>query len=336
MTRDFWRGSGFHTLLRGGDGKLTITDDFLRGYFLRPELTPIAESCASEIALHQSLLEQPRLPVDEARLEQIADADARENYRVMLRFRERLLAAPTLEACYTAIFHDRNTSVPPLFIDEMVQVILHQILAENPEPLVLRAAEMLFRAQKVSFNDGALLAADAETVKEHENGAGLGNIGRFLLQAQAPLKSAALTVLNADNAGEYWNNDESRDTVLALNPAGAAALCRVLEAWIGHFHQIQVKINPVPKIESEEWIWHVGLDAEASAILNAIYQGEDVAEERQRRLLCLLRLDFLNPADMRAEIAGQPVFLGMAVNSENILRLKPQNLLMNLPLARRV
>jgi hypothetical protein len=39
---------------------------------------------------------------------------------------------------------------------------------------------------------------------------------------------------------------------------------------------------------------------------------------------------------MRPEIAGAPVFLGLAMTPDGTLRMKPQNLLLNLPLARRV
>lgn len=129
-----------------------------------------------------------------------------------------------------------------------------------------------------------------------------------------------------------------RSTTLALNSAhpGCAALCRVLEAWVEHFHQVRVTLNPVPQIESEEWVWHVGLDAEASGILNDLYLGKEVSGERRQRLLCLFRLDFLNAQDMLAEIAGLPVFLGMARSNDYLLRLKPQNLLINLPMARRM
>jgi len=38
---------------------------------------------------------------------------------------------------------------------------------------------------------------------------------------------------------------------------------------------------------------------------------------------------------MAAEIAGRPVYLAMAMTPEGGLRLKPQNLLVNLPLAER-
>ncbi len=52
------------------------------------------------------------------------------------------------------------------------------------------------------------------------------------------------------------------------------------------------------------------------------------------RLLCLFRLEFANPADMRPSIAGRPVYLAMAMDGERTLKLKPQNLLLNLPLSR--
>ena len=54
-----------------------------------------------------------------------------------------------------------------------------------------------------------------------------------------------------------------------------------------------------------------------------------------QRLLCLFRLEFADAADMRADIAGRPVYLAMAMDGHNRLKLKPQNLLLNLPLARR-
>jgi hypothetical protein len=41
-----------------------------------------------------------------------------------------------------------------------------------------------------------------------------------------------------------------------------------------------------------------------------------------------------SPADMRPAIAGRPVYLAMAMDSDNKLKLKPQNLLLNLPLNR--
>jgi hypothetical protein len=88
------------------------------------------------------------------------------------------------------------------------------------------------------------------------------------------------------------------------------------------------------EIDDDQWVWHVGLDAQASGVLNDLYQGQDVAPERMERMLCLFRLAFDEPSVMRPEIAGRPVYLAMAMDGDLRLKLKPQNLLLNLPLAR--
>ena len=72
-----------------------------------------------------------------------------------------------------------------------------------------------------------------------------------------------------------------------------------------------------------------------SGILNDLYPDQPVDETRHQRLLCLFRLEFAQPLDMRSEVAGRPVYMAMAQDSNGLLKLKPQNLLLNLPLARR-
>ena len=333
---DFWRGCGYHLLDRAGDGNLVVSDDYLRAYYARPELAPVAESCARERALHAALLEDPRRAVDAAEIAALADEDARENYRVMLRFRDQLLAAPSLEAFYSGLFR-RDVAVPPLFIDQTVQVILRGILDTTEDGLQARAAELFFRRQRVSIDNGAIRLADDETVEMHAISAGTGPLGRLIGGGQAMPRTVELDVLDAASHADYWRRDERFDTVLSLNRshAGCAAFCRVLEAWIGHFHRARVTIEPVADIPDEEWVWHAGLDAEASAMLNEIYNGGEPDTERMKRIIGLYRMEFTNPADMDAALAGKPVFLGLAMTPDNLLRMKPQNLLVNLPLARR-
>jgi hypothetical protein len=60
-----------------------------------------------------------------------------------------------------------------------------------------------------------------------------------------------------------------------------------------------------------------------------------VDEERMKRLLCLFILEFESPSDMRSDVAGRPVYLAMAMDAGQRLNIKPQNLLLNLPLALR-
>ena len=332
---DFWTSSGYRLLRRNVDGRLIVTDDYLRLYFNRPELAPVPESCAAERALHAELLAEPRRAVGEAEIAAIADSDARENYRVMLRFRGQLLAAPDLEGFYFDLFR-HDVAVPPDFICHTVQVILRGLLDGATDALEARAAELLFREQRVTIQKGSVLLADGTTVEMHAATGGFGAIGELLRQAQAPLRAVELDVLDAGNADAYWKRDERFDTVLDLSPGGpgAEAFCRVLAAWIRHFHGAPVRVTSIREIPDAEWVWHVGLDAEATAMLNDIYNGGDVDEERMKRIIGLFRVDFHDPSLLLPEIEGAPVFLGLATDAAGRVRMKPQNLLMNLPLAR--
>ena len=145
---ELWEGSGYRQLERAPDGRLLVTDDYLRTYLQRPELAPVAESCDAERALHAKLLEEPRRPVTDAEIESLGDEDARENYAVMLRFREKLLAAPTLEAFYFDLFR-RDVVVPPAFVHHTAQVLVRHVIADSENGLEARAAELFFRQQKI-------------------------------------------------------------------------------------------------------------------------------------------------------------------------------------------
>jgi len=333
---DFWRACGYRLLTTGTDGRLTLTDDFLRASLLRPELAPVPESCAAELALHDTLMTAPRTAVGDAELAALADPDIRENYAIWLRFRGRLTAVPSLEAAYTALFKD-GVDVPPLMVQQLTEVLLRHLLGEGADPMQARAAEMLFRPQRIAVReDGAVMSADELTVELHSTTGGFGSLGELLQQNRVPTRTVDLDVLDESNAATYWERDERHDLAISLNRGRPAltALCRVLERWIAHFLGVEVGIEPKREIDDKRWVWHVGLDAEASGLLNDLYNRADVDEERMGRLLCLFELTFRNPADMRPAIAGRPVYLAMAMDSDSRLKLKPQNLLLNLPLAR--
>ncbi|MDB5945141.1 MAG: hypothetical protein JWQ33_167 [Ramlibacter sp.] len=333
---DYWRQCGYGLLEKTPDGHLVVTDAFLRSLLERPELAPVPESCAAELALHHALAADPRAEATAPQLAAVRDEDARANYTVWLRFRQRLLAQPTLEGSYMALFRGEGVDVPPLFVHQLTQILLRHTLGDAATPMQVRAAEMLFRTQKVSvLADGQVMAADEETVERHATGS-FGSIGELLMQGGAVLRTAELDVLDEGNADGYWERDESHDLVISLNhgqPA-LAALCTVLEGWVRHFLGTEVRIATEREIDDDQWVWHVGLDAQASGVLNDLYQGRDVNEERMARMLCLFRLEFDEPSVMRPEIAGRPVYLAMAMDAGGRLKLKPQNLLLNLPLAR--
>ena len=95
---DFWISSGHHLLDREQGGGLLVTDEFLKLYLARPEMIPPAEACAVERTLHAALLADPRMAVSASDIAAIADADARENWQLLLEFRDYLLRHKTLEA----------------------------------------------------------------------------------------------------------------------------------------------------------------------------------------------------------------------------------------------
>jgi len=334
---DFWPSCGYRLLAAAPEGRLAVSDEFLKSYLQRPELAPLPESCAAELALHGQLVGEPRSEVGEAQIAAIADADVRDNYRIWLRFRKRLLVAPTLEAAYRALFAGEGVDAPPLFVHQLTQILLRHILGDSADAFEARVAEMLFRPQKVSvLPDGAVMAADAQTVDLYATSSGFGSLGELLVQTRTPTRTIDLDVLSEENATAYWERDERHDFAVTLNRGGRAldALCRVLERWIAHLLAVAVSIRPREEIDDARWVWHVGLDAQASALLNDLYNRAEVDAERMKRLLCLFELRFADPAAMRPALAGRPVYLAMAIDADSRLALKPQNLLLNLPLAR--
>jgi hypothetical protein len=288
--------------------------------------------------------------VAETELLALQDPDARESYSLFLRFRDGLLDAGTLEAYYQSLFRSGSISIPPLFIDLLAQAIVRNLLDDANDAYEVRAAEMLFRPQRISTEDGQVLAGDRDRLDMLNDHGGLGDFGRFLAEAKAPLRSIEMQVLTDSNAPDYWlaserynflldlqheiNNDLSHGLVFTMTRArsGLKALARVLEKWVQHFLGVAVSIRPLQQVDDEAWRWHVGLDIDATALLNDLYEDREVATDRMQRLVSLFRLDFDQPQEMRADIAGKPVYLGLMMNADRVLRLKPQNLLVNLPL----
>lgn len=278
-------------------------------------------------------MDNPRRKLDETDLQAVEDPDARDNYRVLMRFRGRLLAAGTVEDCYLALFKG-PVDVPPMFIDQLAHVVLRNILDDCDDPLRVRAAELFFREQKATLQDGHVLVADDETVRMHAAGNRYGSVGRLIVEAQGELGKVDLDVLDRANAALYWERESRYDTVISLTYGRPAleALCRDIEAWIAHFLNLKVSLKPIRRIDEAHWAWHVGLDAESTAILNELWAGGEIEAGRMRRVLALFALQFDDPAAMRSDIAGRTVYLALSCGEDEVVRMKPQNLLTGLPL----
>ena len=87
-------------------------------------------------------------------------------------------------------------------------------------------------------------------------------------------------------------------------------------------------------IKDERWSWHVGLDAESTRILNALYTGENIPSDTLEQIIGLFRMEIRDHNAVRDSMRRKPVYLGVAMTGGRRLRVKPQNLLTNLPLAR--
>jgi len=292
----------------------------------------VEESGPVERELHAALMAEPRLRVAEKELKSLEDADMQENYRVLLRWRDRLLAAGTVEGAYMALFKGA-VDVPPMFVDQLAHVILRNVLDGTDDALRLRAGELFFREQKATIKDGHVLLADLETVEMHASGHRYGSVGRLIVEAQGELGAANLDVLDSANAALYWERESRHDTAVSFTYGRPAldAFARVVEKWVQHFLALDVRVKPIRQIEEPRWAWHVGLDAESTAILNELWAGNELDAGRMRNILALFALRFQDPAAMRGDIAGRDVYLALSAE-DGFVRMKPQNLLLNLPL----
>jgi hypothetical protein len=325
--RDFWLSCGHHLLDRDENGWLLVTDEFIKTYLARPEITPPPEACAAERALHEQLLAAPRRPVSAKEIAAIADADARENWEVMLAFRDQLTRHDTLEAAYIDIVR-RNLRFPYLFLGQIVHVILRNILDGCDDAFVLRAAEMLFRPQRLTAHDGSLVAADDEVV----SGLGRGPVSPLVSMLGLPA-AAEIDVLNEDNAGSYWQRSDQFDMAIDLTAGrrGLVALGEATRRWVKHLLGVEVNIEPLIELNDAPLVWYVGLDAEATRIGNALWTGEELDEAVRRRVVGLYQLTFADPGDAEEKVRGEPVYLIAAMANDKVLRLKPQNLIVGLP-----
>lgn len=334
MAQDFWASSGYR-LLERVDGGLAPTPGWIARMLGSEGLAPPADAGFAERELHARLLADPGAPVSAAEVESLDDADARDNWREFLRFRDRLAAFRTLEAAYRDLYARASVDLAPPFVEALVQAITRGLLEGSTDAWLCRAGEMLFRPQRLSHESGQVLAADAATIEAFQETGGFGNAGRLLAAQGADLAPVKMDVLNAHNAALYFLRDELYGFVLDLTPGreGAAALARVLERWIAHMAGVAVTIEPVARIDDDRWRWHIGLDMDSTAILNALYRGEKVEPGDLERLAVLFRMSFRDASDVRADVRGRPVYLGLACRPDRTLRVKPQNILVNLPLA---
>ena len=335
-----WVSSGLHLAEPAPDGGVRATPELMRAWLMRAELRPIPESDDAERALHASLVDNPMRRVGAEEIAAIGDPDGAENFRLFLRFRDWLRDHASIEAAYRALFAvdglQAPPMLPPLFVEQMAHLIVARMMEgewRGASAMQARASELLFREQRATVENGALLLADAETVDSAEGSEGAA-LFQMVDEAGAGRRSVTLDVLNPGDE-TYWQRADRFDTALDMRTGQPApeAFADALAHWVRHMLDVSVRVEPVPEITDSAWRWHIGLDREASVLLDRLYAGEALDEADAARIVGLFRLDFEDQARMRADVRGRPIYLALAMDGERRVRVKPQNLLTNLPLS---
>jgi hypothetical protein len=325
---DFWLSCGHHLLDRDQGGGLKVTDEFLKVYLARPELIPPPDGCAVERTLHGALLNDPRMAVSASDIAAIADADSRENWQLLIAFRDHLLRHKTLEAAYAELVRNGIGNTPPLFVSQLVHVILRNALDGVQDARVVRAAELFFRTQRATMHEGSLISADEETI----GGVNTSPVTPLVSMLGIPVE-AEIDVLNDDNTESYWQRSDQFDMALDLTGgrAGLVALAEAMRRWITHVLGVEVTIEPLTEMREVNLAWYVGLDADATKIGDLLWHGDDLDEATMTQVIGLFRLTFRDPAVVLDKVRGEPVYLILAMNADKQIRMKPQNLITGLP-----
>lgn len=327
---EFWVSSGHLLLQRTSDGQLGITEEFLKAFYARPEVLPPPEACDAERALHARLMIAPTDIVTPGEIAAMQDPDARENWTMLIAFRDLLMAAGTVERAYLRLVRDGMSGTPPLFVNQLVHAILRNALDEEEDAFVLRAAELLFRPQRLTVNDGVLLLADEETV----DGAKVDAHASPLVAMFGEQAAKDLDVLIGDNAEGYRARSDAFDMVVDFGMGKPArdALGKVIAVWVRHLLGLDATVTAVAEIHDREWVWFIGLDQEGTRAGNQLWKGKDLPEADRARIVALYEMRFGDDARLRPEISGRPVYLILGMTPDRIVRVKPQNLIAGLPL----
>src|SRR6185503_4401589 len=188
----------------------------------------------------------------------IADGDARENWQVMIAFRDRLMRHRTLEAAYLDIVRS-GARVPHIFLNQLVHVILRNALDGCHDAFVLRAGELFFRTQRMTLHEGSLIAADEETI------AGTSQTPTSPLVSMLGIPAEAeIDVMSEENADGYFAHSDQFHVALDLTAGrrGLLALADAMRRFIAHLLAVEVVVEPLTELREAKFTWYVGLDTD--------------------------------------------------------------------------
>jgi hypothetical protein len=180
----------------------------------------------------------------------------------------------------------------------------------------------------MTLHEGSLIAADEETLA----GKSSTPVSPLVSMLGIPAE-AEIDVMNDDNAEYYFEHSDRFHVALDLTAGrrGLQALGTAIERWIGHLHSLDVAVEPLSEMHEANFTWYVGLDASATEIGDALWNGEELDDRTRARVVGLFRLTFADPNAVLDKVKGEPVYLILAMDQDKVLRMKPQNLVTGLP-----
>src|SRR5258708_39484436 len=95
---------------------------------------------------------------------------------------------------------------------------------------------------------------------------------------------------------------------LSAGRRGLAALGLVVARWVRHLLAIDVKIDPVTELRDVNLTWYVGLDANATRIGDALWNGDELDQTARELVVGLYLLTFANDVEIVEQARGWPTY----------------------------
>ncbi len=133
----------------------------------------------------------------------------------------------------------------------------------------------------------------------------------------------------------YWERSDQFDMALDLTAGrrGLAALGTVITRWVTHLLAVEVAVEPLIEAQNVNLTWYVGLDAQGTAIGDALWNGEALEDGVARPDRRALSADAVPIRTSRWTRPGtNPSICLLAMTADGMVRMKPQNLLTGLPI----
>ena len=336
--KNIWNTSGHSLLLNKNskDKSLELSSQFLKSYLTRPELALSNESCEGEVKLHNDFKKKPLDSIKSIKNYNIKDKDTVYNWEAFKIFCDHL-KRNSYKVIPSYINAFKYNNIAPLFIDHLTHIVSKEILWSINDCLIMRSAELFFRSQKILNKEDILYSVDEDVYNIKSKYYETKPLDKLFLENDKDIVDAGFIIIKEGDMENYIPYSDTFDTALdvTFSHSGLDALCRAMEMWINYFHNTICKIYPVQKINDPKWSWHTGLDKISSGILNDLYNSKNVSDIRIQNFISLFRLELSNNFPVSKHMKGKPIYLGLATDENKIFKLKPQNLIFNLPLTKK-